>query len=138
MYSCGGEHGRCTRQLRPDAPRTSYGSAVWCADDSGVLVACDADTEFQHLCRIDVRSGELTRLTSDIQWDVEEVISAPGGRVAAFAVNADGCSDVYLLDTVSMQRVRIDGVPMGVVAGVVFDWSGERLAFSMNIHLLVL
>lgn len=124
-------------KLRASAPPCAYGPAVFTQDDTALLVPCDAETEFRHLYRLDLASESLEPLTADIPWDVDSVYSSNEGNVVAIDVNAGGCSEVYLLAghiTATSRPVRVQGLPLGVVSGAVFDWHSRRLAVSMNIR----
>ena len=112
----------------PGRQTAAYGSLAFAPDGRFAYVTTDAQSEFQQLARVDLKSFEHEFLTQDIPWDIETVVvDAATGRVA-FAANVDGASQVYLLK--DNQRQRVD-LPLGIVTGLEFSPDSARLGFTL-------
>jgi protease II len=101
-----------------------------------LYVLTDLESDFLHLRRLDVASGQWETLLAP-NWDVEGLALAADGRYLAVAVNVEGASRLELIDMLTgMGR---PGPVVSATPGVVgwmdafhlsFDPAGERLVFS--------
>lgn len=71
-------------------------------------------------------------VTADILWDVSNGAISHDRRRIAFTVNEDGQTRVYLLDTTTRERRRIDAIPTGLAFGLGFSPDDSRLAMTLN------
>ncbi len=110
--------------------KVAYGSALWSAGGAGVTFTSDEGREFMTLGRLDLASRKVRWLTSDIPWDVDELEVSRDGTRTAFAVNADGANDLYLLGPKG--RRRVPGLPAGLIGNLGFSADGRRLAFTLT------
>jgi dipeptidyl aminopeptidase/acylaminoacyl peptidase len=101
-------------------------------DGHGIFLATDAGSEFTHLAFQDLATGERRTITGDIPWDVEAFAVARNGNAAAFVVNEDGLSRLYLLNPTTFEHRPVNGLPSGVVSRLAFGPDGARLAFTLN------
>ena len=122
--------GQKTALTRPEE-EVSYGGGKFSADGRGVYVTSDKGSEFQRLGYLDVTTGTLTPLTTDLQWDVENADLSPDGRTIAFSVNEAGVSRLYLFDTASRQRRPVTGAPVGLVGALRWHRNNRDLGFSL-------
>ena len=94
----------------------AYGDATYTKDGKGVYLTSDAEGEFQQLSLLSLDSKKVTSLTGDIAWDVENFeVSHDGGQIA-FGVNERGASAVYIMDTKTRAKQRVENLPVGVVS----------------------
>ena len=112
--------------------QVAYGGAEFSRDGKGLYVTLDKDNEFQRLALMDLASGGVTYLTSDIAWDVEGFELSPDGATIAFLTNEAGISRAYLMDTVSRKITPIQGLPTGVIGSASWHENGEDIAFTVN------
>jgi dipeptidyl aminopeptidase/acylaminoacyl peptidase len=101
-------------------------------DGAGFFLATDIGSEFTRLAYQDLETGERRIVTADIPWDVEAFAISDDGRRAAFVVNEDAISGLYLLDTADFQYQRVEGLPAGVIGAVTFSPDAARLAMTLN------
>ncbi|MEJ2341909.1 MAG: S9 family peptidase [Gemmatimonadales bacterium] len=101
-------------------------------DGRGAFLSTDRDSEFNRLVYVDLETGAIEPITSDIDWDVEGFALSEDGRRAAFTVNEDGRSRLYLMDPAARQYAPVPEVPLGRVYGIEFSPDGRRLAMTIS------
>ena len=112
--------------------KVAYGAAVWSKDGKGIYLVSDRDSEFQRLFHYDLGTKKFTSLTDHIPWDVEDLELSPDGQVLAFTVNADGISELHLLDTQTRRELPAPKLPKGQVFNLKFHLRRNELAFNLN------
>lgn len=121
-----------TTQVNPNAEGpVRYGAARFSANGDAIFYTSDEGSEFRQLRYAELRHGVTTTLVDDIEWDVESFTLSDDGSRLVFSVNAGGKSELYLLDTESLERTPID-LPMGIIGGMRFHPDGDRIAFSLS------
>lgn len=117
----------------PTKEKAAIGPFRFAPDGKKAYIACDADNEYLRLAILDLDSGKYEWLTSDIPWDVSSVrVDDDTGNVA-FAVNADGASQLYLLEPqagVKLKRRELK-VPTGIVGSLDFSPDHKHLGFTL-------
>lgn len=101
-------------------------------DGRGAFLSTDRDSEFNRLVYVDLETGEIEPITSGIDWNVEGFALSEDGRRAAFTVNEDGRSRLYLLDPAAHRYAPVPEVPLGRVYGIEFSPDGARLAMTIS------
>lgn len=91
------------KQFSPSQDKISYGSAVWSKINNGVFYTSDEKSEFNRLRYIDLNSGSVKVITTDIDWDIGSLELNNQGTRLAFTVNEAGLSKLYLLDAETMK-----------------------------------
>lgn len=71
-------------------------------------------------------------ITADIPWDVNNAEISNDRRRIAFAVNENGRSRLYLLDTDNRAYRTVDNIPTGLVFGLAFSPDDQYLAMTLN------
>ena len=102
-------------------------------DEGGFWFVTDQSGEFRQLAWQPMESGaEPEIITADIPWDVNNGdISHDRSRIA-FAVNENGMSRLYLLDTETKQYRSVDNIPTGLVFGLNFSPDDRYLGMTLN------
>ncbi len=112
--------------------KAAFGELHFAADGKSVYAACDARSEFQELCRIDLETMEYKWLTQNIAWDVEEIVvdrGDDGSELMAFTVNENGASRVYLLIGDQPAPIKL---PLGIVSKLKFSPDDSKLGFTLS------
>jgi len=105
------------------AAKSATGSMRFLSDDR-IVLASDAQGEFRQLAVLDpALSKPQWKATS---WDVTDIEVSDGGR-AAYALNEDGASRLFLLNP----DAAVD-LPVGIVSGMKFSPDGKRLGFTLS------
>lgn len=125
-----------TGELRPvagEGERSRNLALAFNADGSGIYYLTDRGSEFARLAYRGLHEGALELvLTEDIPWDINGFVLSEDGSKGAFVANEEGYSVLYLFDPSSQSKRRVDSAPSGIVSGLAFSPSGDRLAMSVN------
>ena len=102
-------------------------------DEGGFWFVTDQSGEFRQLAWQPMESAaEPEIITADIPWDVNNGdISHDRSRIA-FAVNENGMSRLYLLDTETKQYRSVDNLPTGLIFGLNFSPDDRSLGMPLN------
>jgi protease II len=137
-------------QLTPLSPQlqVSYDGGEFAADGRSIYLLTDEGSEFTYGIRIDLATGNRTRITPKQSWDVEGISVAPNDKSIAYQVNEDGISKlytqsigkIYTRPNVEPRRlVRIVygepglvPLPIGIVGGIAWHPDSTRLGFSLS------
>jgi len=117
----------------PGSEKAAIGAFKFTPDGKQAFIACDADSEFKRLGLLDLVSGKYEWLTRDIQWDVSSIEVDQDHGNATFTVNADGASQLYLLELQAggTWKRRELSVPIGIISSLEFSPDGKQLGFTL-------
>jgi dipeptidyl aminopeptidase/acylaminoacyl peptidase len=102
-------------------------------DNEGFWFVTDQGGEFRQLAWQSSEPGAAPEiLTTDIHWDVGGGDMSHDHRRAAFTVNENGMSRLYLLDTRTREYESVDNVPVGLISGLTFSPDDSKLAMTLN------
>ncbi len=111
-----------------------YWAIQWAA--RGVYLITDSLHDRGALCRMDPADGSLTPiLNADDEpgeGELELFTVAHDGRTAAFTLNIQGYSRLFLLDLHSGRRQQVDDFPEGVISSIRFNARGTFLVFALQ------
>ena len=114
------------------AAQVAYGGAEFSKDGKGLYITTDQGSEFKRLARMDLASGDVTFLTSEIAWDIDGFELSPDGSTIGFLTNEAGISKAYLMDTVTHKVTAVQGLPNGVIGSASWHENGQDIAFTVN------
>lgn len=138
------------------AEKVFYGPAVWAKHRDGIYVVSDRGSEFRRVFYYDLATKKFTSYSDKIRWDVEGLALSPDGWTLAFIANADGTSEIHLLDVrtgrelpapalstempinadagrgARRNEVSSMRLPKGEITGLRFHPLRNELAFSVN------
>ncbi|MGH7542789.1 MAG: S9 family peptidase [Gemmatimonadota bacterium] len=112
--------------------RIAYDNVRFSSDGRGLYVTTDRASEFRRLVSLDLATGQHRPLTPQIDWDVEEFELSPDGGTIAFVTNEDGISVLHLAEASSGRELSVPELPTGVISGLGWHPSGDRLGFSIS------
>lgn len=135
--------------LTPHTGASEFGDANFLSDS--IVFTTNDKREFAALAQMrkknaagDDWSGvnRETRIIDDQPWDVGGVTMTPYPSVAAYTVNREGFSELYLrkietggkplISTISARVEKIQLPAQGIVGGLTFSKDQNKLAFSFN------
>jgi len=102
-------------------------------EGKGFYYVTDVNGEFQQLAWKSFEEGaEPVFITADIPWHVEGGAMNEDRTRAAFTVNENGFSRLYLMDLSTNSYRPVDAIPTGLVGGLEFSPDGKRLGMTLN------
>lgn len=114
-----------------DTPSVNY-PLEFSHDDKGYFLTTNQESEFEQLAFRNLKSGKLTIITKDINWNVDSFALSDDRKRAAFTVNEDGMDVLYLMDAKSFKYKAVKDLPIGLVGGLTFSPDGKKLAMTLN------
>jgi len=117
---------------KPGTVRVAYDFAQFSKDGKGIYLTTDRDSEFLRLAYMKLSTKELSYLTDQIKWNIEDFKISPDRNTLAFISNEDGVSHLHLLDTAtnSVKKVAVPG--LGVISNLRWHMNSADLAFVLS------
>ena len=100
--------------------------------DKGIFYITNEFAEFNQLAYKNLITNKIKVLTDTIPWDVDGFVISMDREKAAFTVNENGFSTLYLLDTMSKKYRKVDRIPIGLIGGMEFSENGGKLGLTIN------
>ncbi|MBT8055868.1 MAG: S9 family peptidase [Xanthomonadales bacterium] len=102
-------------------------------EGAGFFFLTDRAGEFQQLAWQSIKEGsQPVILTRDIPWDISGGAISEDRTRAAFVVNQDGFSRLYLMNPADYEYRAVKGVPTGLIGSLEFSPDGSSLGMTMN------
>jgi protease II len=109
-----------------------FAAMAWNTDGGNLYVVSDKGRESKTLGEYNIATGELTYISQDIPWDVEDFTINRQRTRAAFTVNENGFTRLYLMDTNDNSFEMVRDLPIGQISGVKFHPEKDELAMVIN------
>ncbi len=123
--------GKVTR-LTPEEGKVAWGGGQFSPDGRTIFATTDRQSEFHRLVRITIADGKIEPIIpGEAQHDVESFDLSRDGRALAYVLNADGASQLHILDLASGKTLT-PKVPNGVIGNLQWDRQGTELGFSLS------
>ena len=106
-----------------------YGPVRFSRDGSSLYLVSDEGTEYKHLRRVDLDTGESVLVTGHIPWDVEGLQESRDGSVLVLSVNEDGRNRVYVHTPADGRTEPLDLFDSGLTAVVLHP---DRLMLAVT------
>jgi dipeptidyl aminopeptidase/acylaminoacyl peptidase len=119
-------------QINPDKTAIAYSDAKFIPNQNACLIVSDEFSEFLQLHYYDLLKKEFTTITTNILWDVESITIDEQGQKAAFSVNENGFSQLYILDIPTLTYTKVEDFPKGVIRGLAINPKGTEVGFNFN------
>ena len=125
------------RQVAPAAgsqeAKATYTPAGWSPEGRWLWIASDRAGEFRELMKLDLASGNISRVSSHIPWDVSGVTLTEDGTRLAAQFNVDGRDELHFFDAATAKEVPAPAaLPNGNVGTAAFHHGRAELAFSVS------
>jgi len=109
----------------------AHGVYTFTPDGTQLVYATDEHGEFNQAWTYDLETGDTAPLI-EAEWDVQFVIYSDTGRYRVSGINADGRTEVSILDTTSGETLALPDLPAGDIGSVRFSRDESRIAFLIN------
>ena len=116
------------RNLTAHQGDVSNTPADFSPDGTKLLFISDAGREFASLRSHDLATG-AQHAVLEPDWDVWGATYSKSGKYLVVWINEDAAGTSRLYDAVTLQEVRLPGMPDGVVHGLTFSRDDARFAF---------
>ena len=103
-------------------------------DDKGIFFITNEFSEYRNLAYKNIQTGQVTLITNDIRWNVDSFVLSKDGSRAAFSINENGFSSLYLMETSSYKFNKVKNIPIGLVSGIEFNRQSTSLGLSINTY----
>ena len=100
--------------------------------DDGIFFITDKYGSFNQLAYHDLETQDVTVISNDIPLDVDGFAISEDGNRAAFVVNENGYSSVYLLNPKSLKSRKVKAMPIGTIGGLQFSKDNKNLGLTLN------
>lgn len=125
------------RQVAPAAgsqeAKATYVPAGWSPEGRWLWIASDRAGEFRELMKLDLASGNISRVSSHIPWDVSGVTLTEDGTRLAAQFNVDGRDELHFFDAATAKELPAPAtLPNGNVGAAAFHHGRAELAFSVS------
>ena len=104
----------------------------WDKTGKKIYATTNLGKEFNTLISYDVQTKKIEYITDNISWDIEEGAINKSRTKAAFTVNENGFSQLYLMDLPSNKYEKVSNLALGQVYSFKFHPSREELAMVLN------
>jgi dipeptidyl aminopeptidase/acylaminoacyl peptidase len=101
-------------------------------NDQGLFFITDRFAEYNQLAYKNLNSEEITVISKDISWDVDGFAINEKGDRAAFVVNENGYSSLYLLNPQTFKYKKVKSIPIGLIGGMEFNRNNKSLGLTIN------
>ncbi|MGD1839759.1 MAG: alpha/beta fold hydrolase [Thermonemataceae bacterium] len=117
-------------QINAGKKNIAYSNARFIPNQNACLIVSDEFSEFLQLHYYDLIKKELTTITSEIPWDIEYITIDAEGKKAAFSVNENGFSQLYVLDVTTLKYSKVNNFPKGVIQDLIINPKGTEVGFN--------
>ncbi len=100
-------------------------------DESQLVYSTNEFGEFSQAWTYDLETAERAALI-EADWDVRFVSYSPTGKYRIHGINADGRTEVTIVDTATGEELALNGVPDGEIGQVRFSHDETSIAFTLN------
>lgn len=123
------------RRVLPAAGETlkaAHLGSAWSRDGRSIYFESDRAGEFRELMRLDIASGQITRLTAHTPWDADWAGATRDGRTLAAIANVDGRNELRLLDAATGTPQALPRLPGGSIVRARYHPATDALAVVVS------
>ena len=103
-------------------------------NDKGIFFITNQYGEFNQLAYYEIETSEVTVISKEISWDVDGFSISDDSKKAAFVVNENGYSSLYLLNPKSFAFKKVNSLPIGLIGGMQFNKDNKSLGLTLNTY----
>jgi len=121
-------------KMKPLTPHTgdvSYSAEAFDPESKNLYILSNQGSEFSRVQRYELATGKVSEVEK-ADWDVMYTHFSRNGKYRVTGVNADGTTQVRVVEAKSGKPVALPKLPDGDVRGVLFSRSEGKMAFTVN------
>ncbi|AXT18650.1 alpha/beta fold hydrolase [Flavobacteriaceae bacterium AU392] len=130
LYSINDQSGEI-EQINPNKNNIAYSDAKFIPNQNACLIISDEFSEFLQLQLYDLSSKKFKVITSNIPWDIEALTIDKNGKKAAFSINKNGLSQLYILDLKTLKYSKVNDSPEGIIRNLIINSKGTEVGFNL-------
>ncbi len=119
-------------QINDSENEAVFIAAAWDKTGENVYILTNEGREFTTLAKYDTKKGEYNLITADITWNVVDFTTNSDNTKAAFTVNENGFSRLYILNMDTDKYEAVDALPIGQISSLNFNSTGNELGMVIN------
>lgn len=119
-------------QINDSNKEAVFLASAWDKTGNYLYATTNEGKEFNTLVKFDVQKGDYTFITDDITWNVEEFTTNKEKSKAAFTVNENGFSRLYLMDLENDEYIAVKDLPIGQIYSLQFHPTRDVLGMVLN------
>ncbi len=119
---------RTTKNITAHQGDVSNAAADFSPDGTKLLFISDAGREFKSLRSYDLATG-AQKAVLEPNWDVSGAVFSKSGKYLIVWINEDAALTTRLYDAASLQEIRQQGMPRGLVRGLRLSRDDAKAAF---------
>lgn len=105
-----------------------YSPQTFSPDGKSLYFLTDKDSEFQHLARYNLETGEQETVVQT-DWDIWYAYFSKNGKYLIVGINNDARTEMRVYDAASMQRIELPELPDAEISTVSVSRDESRMAF---------
>lgn len=118
------------RRLLENEHEISIDMAKYDASGENIYFVSALHYEYLSLWSLNLASGSLENIVSDLKWDVSSFRLSPSRDKLVYKVNQEGYSRLFLLELSSGEEQEITPPGLGQISDIRFSRDGLQLGFS--------
>jgi dipeptidyl aminopeptidase/acylaminoacyl peptidase len=119
------------KHLTPHEGDVKYYPETFSPDGKSLYYTTDEESEFMHLMRYDIESGESEKV-EEYNWDISYTYFSWNGKYRVVAINNDARTEIKIYDTQTGELVDLPKPPDGEITSVRISKSEKLLTFYLN------
>ncbi|HEY6136370.1 MAG TPA: S9 family peptidase [Thermoanaerobaculia bacterium] len=119
------------KHLTPHTGDVSYSAEAFDPASKYLYILSNQGNEFARVQRYELATGNVSEVEK-ADWDVMYTYFSRNGTYRVTAVNADGTTQVHIVEAKSGKPVALPKLPDGDIRGVAFSRSEKKMVFSVN------
>jgi dipeptidyl aminopeptidase/acylaminoacyl peptidase len=122
-----------TRHLTPHSGSVKFSAQTFDPASQRLLFTSDEGSEFARIKAHDLATGQVSEFEK-ADWDIDSTYYSRDGRFRVTVVNEDGSTVVRVAEVAggTEKPLALPKLPGGMILGVTFSRSGNRMAFRLN------
>ena len=119
-------------QINDATVEATFIAVAWDHSGKKIFATTNQGKEFDTLVEYNIETGKINYITDTIPWDIGDFEMNESRTKAAFTVNENGFSQLYLFDIESGKYKKVPKLPVGQINSISFHPTQNILAMVLN------